>query len=161
MPESPKYLLMHADDRVAAEHSLQYYQGNRRDTDLVLNEMLKESLDARMSMKLWEALREVFRQDSSRRAVCVGIMAIQVRGFRFKKARKLKILKVGTLVVVNYRIDYRTCKTENLYVTYILHVLAIHTNLAVDLSYNRAFGSAFPGGFGTGERIKLNINNQF
>ncbi|KAI6184963.1 Solute carrier family 2, facilitated glucose transporter member 3 [Aphelenchoides bicaudatus] len=78
MPDTPKYLLMNADDRVAAEHALQYYQGNRLNTDMVLNEMSKEAMDARMDMKLWEALCSVFKNVASRRAVCVGILAIQL-----------------------------------------------------------------------------------
>jgi hypothetical protein len=74
---------MHEDNRVEALKSLEYYQGHKQNGDLILNEMLKESIDTHTHMTVLQSISTVFRRQELRKATQVGIACIQVY-FSFK-----------------------------------------------------------------------------
>lgn len=76
--ETPKFLLMNKKDRDGAIKALKYYQGENVNTELLLNEMLKESVNTQIDMKMTQAFFEVFRRPTLRRATYVGILSLQV-----------------------------------------------------------------------------------
>lgn len=92
MKETPKYLLMNRNDRVAAKEALIFYSGTLTvtrirlrnlclgryiDHEYVLREMMKES-DDHIGLPLTHAIKEVFRQPYLRKATTIGILSLQV-----------------------------------------------------------------------------------
>jgi hypothetical protein len=78
LPESPKHLLLHENDRDGAIKALTYYQGNRVSAEILLNDILKESTNTRVDLKMRQAFVEIFRISSLRKATVIGILALQV-----------------------------------------------------------------------------------
>lgn len=76
--ESPKYLLLNRKDRDGAIAALCYYQGEKINFEVVLNEMMKEAVNTRSDIKMHQAFMEVFRRSTLRKASIVGILALQV-----------------------------------------------------------------------------------
>lgn len=79
LPETPKFLLLHRNNREAAISALKYYHGKNLNLEVLLNEMLKESLHTRPDLSRSAAFLEVFRCETLRKACVIGILALQVR----------------------------------------------------------------------------------
>ncbi|KAI1706101.1 sugar transporter domain-containing protein [Ditylenchus destructor] len=74
LKETPKYLLMNKRNKEKALASLKFYQGK----DASLNAILEEDDINCVGKSGWTTLKEVFTQAHLRRAVCLGVCAIQL-----------------------------------------------------------------------------------
>uniref|UniRef100_A0A915D8G0 Cysteine synthase n=1 Tax=Ditylenchus dipsaci TaxID=166011 RepID=A0A915D8G0_9BILA len=78
MKESPKYLLIKRNDRKAAMEALIFFRGDNINNNAILEEMLLESNSCKIDLPLTQAVREIFRQPYLRKAMTIGILALQI-----------------------------------------------------------------------------------
>ncbi|KAI1725984.1 sugar transporter domain-containing protein [Ditylenchus destructor] len=79
MRESPKFLLLHRNNKEEAIKSLKFYQAcSDIDYEKLVEETIKEEANKETKRNIWKSLKKIFLERHLRKAVILGICALQL-----------------------------------------------------------------------------------